>query len=430
METKLKLITEAVKRNSKEKVNNLIYLFNEDNLKQCFYELKKNKAVGVDKITISEYERNLKDNIKGLVERMKKWQYKPQVIKRVYIPKSDGRSRPIGISTVEDKIVQMGIKKILEAIYEPIFIDCSYGFRQVRNCHQAINKLDKLIMEENVNFIIDADIKSFFDEMEHSWLMKFLEDKISDKSLLRLIIRILKGGVLEMGRIIKIKKGTPQGAILSPVLANIYLHYVLDLWIEKVIKKQSIGQISMVRYADDFVICAEEESEAKDLVVKLKERFRKFGLCLSTGKTKIVKFGKKSGKGQGKSFNFLGFTFYNAKTRKGYYKVGIKTDSKRMSKSLKELNLWLKGIRNLVKINVWWKILTAKLRGYFQYYGISGNMLWLKKYHSIVIRKVYKWINRRSQKKSFNWSQFSDYLKLYPLPKPKIYHNMYTMFNC
>jgi len=428
LETKLNFITGLAKQNEKLKIYNLIHLLNEKNLAKCFYELKSGKAVGVDGVTLKEYEKDLERNLENLVTKMKLWKYKPKPVRRVYIPKGNGKERPIGIPAVEDKIVQMGVKKILEAIYEVDFLDFSYGFRPGRNCHQALGRLDKMIMRKPVHYVIDADIKGFFDNVDHKWLRRCLEERIGDKMLLRLIVRILKGGVLELGKTVKSKKGTPQGAILSPILANIYLHYILDLWMEKVVKKRAKGYVGIVRYADDFIICVERKEEAEAILKALEKRLNKFELELSKEKTRIVEFGRNTQRGRGKTFNFLGFTHFNDRTRKGYYKVGRKTERKRFIRAIKEMNQWLMKVRNLVSIREWWKILIAKLRGYFQYYGVSGNMIWLEKYYTIVIRMVKKWINRRSQKKKYYWKQYREYLARHPLPQPKIYHNLYTLY--
>ena len=428
METKLNFITELAKQDKKLKIYNLIYLLSEKNLAKCFYELKRGKAVGVDGVTLEEYGKDLEKNLKELVEKMKLWKYKPKPVRRVNIPKGEGKERQLGIPAVEDKIVQMGIKKILEAIYEVDFLDFSYGFRPGRSCHQALNRLDKMIMTKPVNYVIDADIKGFFDNVDHKWLRRCLEERIGDKMLLRLIVRILKGGVLELGKTIKSKKGIPQGAILSPILANIYLHYILDLWIEKVVKKRARGYVGIVRYADDFIICVERKGEAEAILKALEKRLNKFELELSKEKTRIVEFGRTTVAGRGKTFNFLGFTHYNDRTRKGYYKVGRKTERKRFTKAIKEMNQWLKKVRNLVSIKEWWKTLIAKIRGHFQYYGVSGNMIWLRKYYTIVIRLIQKWMNRRSQKKKYKWKQYKKYLEMHPLPQPKIYYNLYTLY--
>ena len=429
METKLNLITNKARESKELKFNNLVHLLNEKNLAKCFKELKRGKAVGIDGVSLEEYEKELEKNLEDLVSRMKAWKYKPKPVRRVYIEKGNGKKRPLGVPAVEDKVVQMGMKKILEAIYEVDFLDFSYGFRPERSCHQALDKLDKMIMKNRVNFVIDADIRGFFDNIDHKWLRRCLEERISDKNFLRLMVRVLKGGVMEEGIYTNTDKGTPQGAVLSPILANIYLHYILDLWFVRVIRKECKGYVGMVRYADDFIICVETEEDAERIMNGLRERLSKFGLELSEEKSKVVQFGRKVGKTRGNTFNFLGFTHFNDRTRRGNYKVGRKTERKRFRRAVTEMNQWLKKVRNAVKVKEWWKILISKIRGYFQYYGVSGNMLWLKKYFNIVLRLVKKWLNRRSQKRKYNWKKFKEYLLRHPLPQPKIYVNLYTLYS-
>ena len=434
MFTKLSLITEIAKRDRRCKLNNLIHILDDENLKECFKMLKKNKASGIDGVSIEEYNKNLNENVKDLVKRMKQLSFRPNPVRRVNIPKANGKQRALGIPTVEDKLVQMGISKILEAIYEVDFEDFSYGFRPGKSCHSALDKLNKVIMTKPINHIIDADIKGFFDNIDHKWMVKFLEHRISDKMLIRYIGRFLKSGIMEDGKLIMSEKGTPQGGIISPILANVYLHYVLDIWISRIIKKKCRGVVEIVRYADDFVICVQYKDEAEIILKALKERFKKFGLELSEDKTKIIEFGryaKENVKRKNRRpdiFNFLGFTHFIDKTRKGKFKLGRKTDSRRFKIKVKEMNIWLKSIRNQVKAKEWWKVLQAKLRGHFQYYGVSGNYRSIKSFYYITIRLVHKWINRRSQKKTYNWKRFLEYLERYGVPQPKIHHNFYTAY--
>jgi len=428
MQTKLNLITNLARKDRGLKFNNLIHLINADNLKQCFRELKKNKASGIDEVTVEEYGMELDKNVELLLERMKQWKYRPQPVRRVYIEKSNGKLRPLGIPSVEDKMVQMCIKRILEAIFEVDFLDTSYGFRSGRSCHQALNRVDKIIMQRPVNYVIDADIRGFFDNVDHKLMRNCLEQRISDKFFLRLMVRMLKNGVFEEGRCMKPEKGTPQGAVLSPVLSNIYLHYAVDIWLNRDIKRDANGYVEIVRYCDDFVIMVEKEEDSEWIMEKLAERLSRCNLQLSAEKSKIVKFGRNSSSGMGNTFDFLGFTHFNDKTRKGYYKVGRKTARKKLNKSLKEMNTWLKAIRNMVKVEEWWKVLESKMRGHLHYYGVSGNMPSIKKFYFIVIRLVKKWLNRRSQKRKFNWDRFKLYLQRHPLPKPRIYHNFYTLY--
>lgn len=427
MKTKLNCITEMVKRGKELKVNNVMYLLGDvKNLTECFSELKRGKAPGVDEMTVEEYEKNLLPNLEALIARMKKWQYRPQPVRRVYIEKANGKLRPLGIPAVEDKVLQQGMKTILGAVYEPEFLECSYGFRAGKNCHQALGAVNKMIMGEGVNFIIDADIKGFFDAVDQQWLIKFVGHRVSDKSLLRLLMRMLKSGVMEEGKVSATETGTPQGGIVSPLLANIYLHYVLDLWMNRVASKGARGYVGLVRYADDFVIGVEHEDDAVKILNLLRERFEKFGLELSEEKTKIIQFGRKAKERE--TFNFLGFTHFNDKTLNGGYKVGRKTDRTRFTRSVKSLNVWLMDIRNMFPAREWWKTLAAKLRGHFQYYGVSGNMRWLKKFNHYALILTKKWLNRRSQKKSMNWEEMWRYVKRHPLPTPRIHHNFYTGF--
>ena len=286
-------------------------------------------------------------------------------------------------------------------------------------------------MTKPINHIIDADIRSFFDNVDHDWIRKMLEEKIADKNLLKIIKRLLKTGVIEAGKLYQTEEGTPQGGILSPTLSNIYLHYILDLWIEKIIKRDMQGYVELLRYCDDLVISVQYKKEVEEILAGLEERLNKFGLDLSKEKTRLIEFGRyarinadKKGKKPG-TFDFLGFTHFCDKTRKGNFQVGRKTRRKKFNTSLKKMNGWLKAVRNRVKTREWWKIVSAKLRGHFEYYGISGNYASIKNFYQLALRLIFKWINRRSQKKSMNWSQFREYLKRFTLPPPEIKHNIY-----
>lgn len=432
METKLSLISRRAGMDKKCKFNNLAHNLNVYNLKECFYLLKKDKAAGIDGVSLEEYERNLTANLEDLVSRMKSLSYRPQPVRRVYIPKTSGKLRPLGIPTLEDKIVQLCIARILSAIYENDFVDSSHGFRPNRSCHTALDRLDGILMSKPVNYVIDADIKGFFDNVDHKWMKVCLEERIADKNFLRIIVRFLKSGIIEEGKFIETDKGTPQGGNLSPVLANIYLHFILDLWLEREVKKSSNGYVGFVRYADDFVICVQSKKEAPEILRSLTARLSKFRLELAEEKTRIVVFGRYSGENAAKAgkkpgtFDFLGFTFYNGKTRKGKFKVGIKTSRKKFNQKVKEISLWMKLARNLAEPKEWWSILCAKLRGHYWYFGVSGNFHALRMFERIVVRIVFKWLNRRSQAKSYDWTRFNEYLQRHKLPKPRIYHNSYA----
>jgi len=431
--TKLERITKVARENLRYTFTSLASLLDEDYLAHCFSELKRNKASGVDGVSVEAYGEKLAENLHGLVERMKRMQYRPQAVRRVYIPKDNGGKRPLGIPAVEDKIVQMGITKILEAIFEPQFLDCSYGFRRGRSCHTALNRIDKVIMTKPINYIVDADIKGFFDTVDHKWMVECLRQRIADRNFLRLIVRFLKSGILEEGKYYETEQGTPQGGILSPVLSNIYLHYVLDLWVEKKLKKECRGYVEEIRYADDFILCVQHRAEGERVLSALRERLAKFGLELSEEKTRLIEFGRYAQQNARRrqvkpaTFDFLGFTHYCDRTRRGYFKVGRRTSRKKYRLKMKAMTLWLKTVRNAYPIQEIWDVLKAKLIGHYRYYGVSGNYPRIARFYYETIGRAFKWLNRRSQRRSYTWERFRRYLERYPLPTPKLYHNLYTL---
>lgn len=429
-ETGLERIARTARANKRYKFRALASLLREEFLAECFADLKKGKALGVDGMSLEEYERNLDGNLMRLVQQMKKQSYRPQPVRRAYIPKSNGRKRPLGIPTVEDKIVQMGITKILEAMFESNFMDASYGYRTGRSCHTALAAVDKAIMERQTNFIVDADIKGFFDNVDHRWMIECLKQRVADTNLLRLIVRFLKAGVMEEGKYLETDKGTPQGGILSPVLSNIYLHYVLDLWLEKKLKKECKGYVEVIRYCDDFIICAQIKADGEKIMEALKERLGKFGLSLSEEKTRLIGFGRferqraTRRKAKAATFDFLGITHYCGKMKWGKFKLGRRTSARKFQMKLHAMNEWLKSVYSMVSPADIWDVLKGKLVGHYRYYGVSGNYESISNFYYRTERLVFKWLNRRSDKKSFNWAQFQTYLKKYPLPKPRIYQNL------
>jgi group II intron reverse transcriptase/maturase len=431
--TKLALISEKARKEPKFQFMSLAHLLNERFLKECYCMLGRERASGIDGVSWKEYGERLDENLNNLVTRMKAKRYKPLPARRVYIPKNEHETRPLGLPALEDKIVQKGIARMLEAIYEADFMDCSYGFRPGRNCHQALDAVDKTIMTKPINHIIEADIKGFFDNVSHDWMMKFLAIRIKDPSLLLLIRRFLKAGYCETDTIVATEQGTPQGGNLSPALSNIFLHYVLDLWFEKKIRPHIRGQAHIVRYADDYVCMVQYADDAQYIEQALRERFAKFDLELHPEKTRTISFGRYERENadkqnrKGNTFTFLGFTHYCDTSRKGKFMVGRKTSQKKFRAKCKEMNNWLMDIRNCKKAKEWWPIVQAKLRGHYQYYGVSGNMRSLRRYYALTLRMVHKWLNRRSQRKSFSWESFLRYVKQYPLPMPKIVHNIYTL---
>lgn len=433
METKLARIAEIAKENPKERFTSLYHHLNKEMLMKCHKELSGNKATGIDEVTKAEYAENLEDNINSLIERLKKHSYKPQAVKRVYIPKGDGKSkRPLGIPSYEDKIVQMGLNKILQAIYEADFMEFSYGFRPNRNCHTAIKRLNNIIENGKISYVVDADIKGFFNNVNHEWMIKFVELRVGDPNIIKLINKFLKAGMIEKGVIETTELGTPQGSIISPILANIYLHYALDLWFEKIIKRNFKGQAEIVRYADDYVCCFQYKNEASNFYWLLINRLKKFNLEVEKSKTKIIMFGrfaeensKKEGKSRAETFDFLGFTHYCGKSRNGKFRVKRKTSKKKFRAKVKEFNQWIKGERNKTHIEEMFEKTRQKLIGHYQYYGITDNSYMLGQFCLEVKKALFKWLNRRSQRKSFDLDKFKLYLKFNPLPKPKICVNIY-----
>ena len=432
MQVKLNQIARRAKQDKNLKFTSLVHHVNEANLAECYQDLKRNKACGIDGETVEAYGQNLKDRLGQLVESMKSKQYRPKPVKRVYIPKAGkNEKRGLGIPSVEDKLVQVMLKKILEQIYEAEFLDVSYGFRPSLSCHNAVKALDKAVMTKPINYIVEVDIKGFFDNVSHYWLQRCLEEKITDKNLIWLVRKFLKAGVVEDGKQLATELGTPQGGVISPLLANIYLHYILDLWFKKKIEPQVKGRIELIRYCDDFVVCCEREKDAKNFLDLLHTRLGQFGLEVSEEKTKILKFGRQVWKQSLRSkekvdtFTFLGFTHYCGKSRRGYFVMGHKTSKENLSRKLKEIKEWLKKIRNQLPLKAWLPVLRSKLTGHYNYFGVSGNYRCLQKFYEQVLFIVFKWINRRSQKKSMNFDQYRIYLQWNPLPTPRICYAMY-----
>ena len=430
METKLARIAEIAKEKPKEKFTSLAHHINEDLLLQCHIEIPTGKAVGIDGITKQKYEENLMDNIRDLVGRLKQLNYKPQPVRRVNIPKGDGKTRPIGILAYEDKLVQLALTKILEAIYEQDFLEFSHGFRPNRSCHGALKELNKTIEKGRISYIVDADIKGFFDNLNHEWMLKFLEHRIKDPNIKRLIARFLKAGTMENGKWEPSEQGTTQGGNCSPLLANIYLHYVLDLWFEHIVKKNCKGDAAIVRYCDDFVCCFQYKRDAENFYQELEERLAKFGLEVAKDKSKIIAFGRFAEENSKKrnqkpdTFDFLGFTHYCSKSRKGKFRVKRKTSKKKYNAKIQDFKDWIKRARNLGTEEIFKKV-NQKLIGHYQYYGITDNIKMLYKYKNEIVKLIFKWLNRRSQRRSYNYDKLNRRLKHKPLPKPRINVNIY-----
>lgn len=405
-----------------EKLENLIRYVNKETLKEQHRKQQTNKASGIDKITKQKYEENLDENIEDLIKRMKTLSYKPQPVRRTYIPKTNGKLRPLGIPAYEDKLVQGCMANVLGEIYECKFLNISFGFRKERNCHQAIREINQIIMTKKVNYILDCDIKGFFDNVNHEWLMKFLEHDIKDKVFLRYIKRFLISGYMEDMKYHESDKGTPQGGLISPILANVYLHYVLDLWFDK-IKTKLKGEAYIVRYCDDFIIMFQYENEAKMVYEMLIKRFAKFKLEVAEDKTKIIPFGRF--KGNKETFDFLGFMHYNATTRTGKYTVGHKISKKKKKNKNEAISKWLKDNRHL-NIVLLINKLNKKLIGMYAYYGINGMLEELYKIYYHVKYMLWQVIKRRSQR-SIKFDKFLAILEKFPIAEPKIYKDIWGM---
>ena len=400
-----------------EKVQNLMKYVNENTLKEMYKRQPKNKAVGIDGMTKEMYGEHLEDNIDKLIHDMKQFSYRPYPVRKTYIPKGNGKLRGLGIPSFEDKMVQGVFKEILEAIYETKFLDSSFGFRPNRGCHDAIQRINKHIMADKVNYIIDADIKGFFDNLDHEWLMKFLEHDIADKNFLRYIKRFLIGGVMEDGKKLVTDKGTVQGGLISPVLANVYLHYVLDLWFEHM-KKEFRGEMYLVRYADDFVCMFQYEKEAQEFYKLLIERLRKFNLEIAEDKSRILPFGRY--KGTKESFDFLGFTHINGKSHWGKYCVIHRTSKKKLKQKREAAKQWLKEhMHESIPETI--RKLNKKMIGHYRYYGIYGNFIGLNKFYKYVRQQLYFTKRRRDQSLWLTWKKLGQILKVYPIASPKIY---------
>lgn len=426
LETKLNRIAERSRRCPQGKHFSLIHLISEEHLKDCFKGLEAGKASGIDGVTKEEYAKIADQRIPELVAEMKRQAYKPPGVRRVYIPKANGKMRPLGIPTLESKLVQSAMRRILEAVYEPTFLDCSYGFRPKRNCHDALKRVDEVVRTGRIHYIVEADIKGFFDHVDHGRLMKFLAVRIADRNLLRLIVRFLKAGVWEEGQWQETEEGTPQGGIVSPALANVYLHYVLDEWFEKEYRKSCKGKAELVRYCDDFVVCFEDKGEAERFRQAVGEQMKEHGLELETSKTRIVVFSpRRFGKGSG-VFDFLGFTHYVGKSRNGCYRMKRRTSGKKFRMKIVAFENWLRDKRTQLPVKEIWDTVRQKLLGHYRYYGVTDNFRRLKEYQWRVKQLLFKWLNRRSQRRSMNWETFNEYLRRYSLPNPRIYVNIFA----
>jgi len=385
------------------RLETLMNRVNEETIKEEHHRQARRKASGIDGVTKDEYGKELDENVADLIARMKKFSYKPQPVRRAYIPKANGKLRPLGIPAYEDRLVQGVMAGLLSDIYEERFLDCSYGFRPERSAHDAVRYINQTIMTRRVNYVLEADIKGFFDNVDHDWLMKFLEHDIADRNFLRYVKRFLIAGVMEGAELKESDRGTPQGGLISPVLANVYLHYVLDLWYEKHLKKALKGEVYYVRYADDFLLMFQYENEAMSVLELLKERLKRFGLEVAEDKTRILPIGRF--KGTKEDFDFLGFTFFNTQTRGGKYRLGVRTSKKKLKAKKQAVKAWLKT-RLTAPVAETMELVNLSLAGHFNYYGVSGNFHMIQNFWKYVKFNCFRMLNRRHQKRSMRYDKF------------------------
>lgn len=431
--TKQQRIAELAKRSPSIVFTSLAYLMDVDWLREAFYRTRKDGAPGVDGQTWNEYAKNLEVNLQSLLDRAKSGTYRALPVRRVYIPKagSNTETRPIGIPTLEDKVLQRAVVMLLEPIYEQDFEPGSYGFRVGRSAHQALEDLWKRTMDNGGGWILEVDIRKFFDTLGHAHLREFLQLRVRDGVLKRLIGKWLKAGVMENGNLSYPDDGSPQGGVISPMLANVYLHYVLDVWFAKEVLPRLQGKAYLIRFADDFVILFTHEADARRVMEVLPKRFGKYGLTLHPEKTRLVPFhcpSRKTGVTKDKTsretgtFDLLGFTHYWGKTRRGGWAVKRKTASKRLSRAVRSIAQWCRKSRHLPLCEQHAK-LSQKVRGHYAYYGITDNARALKWFLYAVHRAWRKWLDRRNSRREMIWDRFNRLLKRHPLPPPRIVHS-------
>lgn len=430
METKLERITQLSKENPEMVFTSIGHLINTDMLRDCHREMDGKKAVGIDGVTKDDYEENLEENLTDLMDRMKRKAYHPKPARRVEIPKDNGKTRPLSIYCYEDKLVQEALRRVLEAVFEPQFYDEMMGFRPNRGCHEALRLLNYQLVREKTSWLIDADIKGFFDNIDHDWMMKFVGARIKDPRVLRLVRVMLKAGVVkDMGGFEPTEQGSGQGSVCSPILANIYMHYVLLWWFHERVLPTLKGYAGIVNYADDFVVCFQYKWEAERFYERLKRRMANFGLSLAEDKCRLIEFGRFTisnrrdrGEGKPETFDFLGFTHICSKAKNGGFRVRMKTSRKKLAKKGKEMHHKIGMMRAEKTANII-KWVNQVLVGYYRYYGVYGNYPSVMQFRWNVLKSLYYWLNRRSQTKSYTYEGFSHMIdKGHPIARPKAYY--------
>jgi RNA-directed DNA polymerase len=422
--TKLQHVAKQAREHPEWVMTTLAHHIDVEFLQEAYRRTRKDGAPGVDGQTAKQYEQDLEGNLGRLLDRFKSGTYRAPPVRRVYIPKGGGRERPIGIPTLEDKVLQRAVTMVVEAVYEQDFLDCSYGFRPGRSAHQALEALWKGLMDLRGGWVLELDIKSYFDNMSHPILRGFLDLRVRDGVIRRVVGKWLKAGVMEDGQWRRSEAGSPQGGVISPLLANVYLHEVLDRWFKEEVRSRMKGRVFMVRYADDAVLVFEHERDARRVEAVLAKRFDRFGLELHPDKTCLVDFRSPWRGGSGRNtFDFLGFTHYWGRSRKGRPTVVRKTAKDRMQRALKRVATWCR--KNMhQKVREQYAVLCRKLVGHYAYYGITGNYRALFQFKDVVVRLWRQSLNRRSDKKSMPWKRFKRMLRQRPLPPPRVVHSM------
>jgi RNA-directed DNA polymerase len=423
MSTELRKVAERAKREPAGRFHSLAHLIDVELLAGAFARLRNDAAVGVDGITKEHYGQELESKLKDLHERLRTKRYRHQPIQRVHIPKEKGRTRPIGISTIEDKVVQNALRTVLEAVYEQDFLDCSYGFRPGRSAHDAVRALTRAVDVGEANWILEFDIASFFDSVSRSHLSQMLQRRVADGSMLRLVGKCLHVGVLDGEEFSEPSVGTVQGSTLSPLLGNVYLHHVLDLWFAEEVKPRLRGKAILVRYADDGCFGFERQDDAQRVMAVLSQRLERFGLTLHPQKTRLLDFRRPPrSRGEGRSpttFDFLGFCWYWRRTRTGSWTVACKTRRARLMRAIRAVYEWCRDHRHL-PVSEQHASLVRRVQGHFNYFGVNGNGPSLRRFHNRVWCSWYKWLNRRSQRARLTWKRYKDLLRDFPLPMPRI----------
>ena len=426
MFTKHIRIAELAKEDKGRKFFSIAHLLTPDALYEAFEGLRKDASVGVDGVTYAGYEAEAWENIRKLHGRVKRGQYRAQPLRRVYIPKEDGRQRPISIPSLEDKILQKAAVDLLNAIYEQDFLGCSYGFRPGRGPQDALDEVGRVICRRPISYVLEADIRGYFDAIVRGLLIEMIEKRVSDGQLLRLIGKWINVGVIDDGRLLVTETGTGQGQVISPLLANIYLHYILDEWFEKVVKPRLKGEAYEIRYCDDFILCFQCREDAEKVLEVLTKRFEKYGLTLHPEKTRLIEFGRyaltKSEKPGGRkpaTFDFLGFTHICKRSRGGKFTIHVRTMRERLKRSLQRIALWCREHRH-DPVEEQQRSLNRKLRGHYEYYGRSTNSPRLSEFYQEVRRLWHKWLNRRTRGKPLPWAEYVHLLNRHPLLRPRI----------